>query len=77
MTATTLIRRILLSWCIVFGPLVAALVLNRWWHDGAVILANLWLFAFIYILTLRRQPCDYGSYADWWADRDNWRTPLS
>ncbi len=57
---------------IAFGPVIAALILNQWYHDAAVILANLWLVAAIIVMSQRRAPCYYDSYRAWYADRANW-----
>ncbi len=58
---------------IAFGLPIAALILNRWNHDAALILANVWLVAAIVVVSQRRAPCYYDSYAAWYADRANWR----
>ena len=68
--------RFLANTSIAFGPLVAALIINRWNHDAAVILANLWLAAFLVMATQRRHPGHYNSYPAWFADRANWWKPF-
>ncbi len=70
--ALQVLGHLLLNLTIAFGPLVAALILNPYWHDGAVILANLWFLGVVIVATQRRAPVHYDSFLSWWRDRANW-----
>lgn len=43
------------------------------YHDLGIIALLAW-FTYLMWPDLKH-PCDYGSYAAWWADRANWRRP--
>ncbi len=62
-----------LRYCaIVFCLPVAGLILDHWWHGGASILCNAWLISVIVICCMKRPPCHYSSFEEWYADRANW-----
>jgi len=68
--------RMLRNWAIIFSLPICALLINRWSHTTASVLAHLWLIILVISLFMSRPPAFYNSYGEWWADRANWWKPF-
>ncbi len=76
MTISYVLKRIAITWSIVFCLPVTALLINLYphpyAHNLASVLAGVWFYGGVMICFMKRPPCYYGGYGDWWADRANW-----